>query len=77
MFTLVGRFKFFFPRRLANKQDDKNAVDELDLVDQMNVEYIVNKYKCPTRVEICSALTLVNGKIDPGITNGYKYVCEI
>lgn len=65
--------------RLANKQDVNNAVDELDMVETLEVEKVVNRMRCPTRVETCSCL------IDPennainlgGIMEGYKSVLFI
>ncbi|OAD54632.1 ADP-ribosylation factor-like protein 13B [Eufriesea mexicana] len=39
---------------LANKQDINGAIDELDLVENLDVERAANTMKCPTRVEICS-----------------------
>ncbi|XP_008201926.1 ADP-ribosylation factor-like protein 13B isoform X1 [Nasonia vitripennis] len=39
---------------LGNKQDFKEAVDELDLIEIMKIEQIVNYAKSYTRVEICS-----------------------
>ncbi|XP_065221297.1 ADP-ribosylation factor-like protein 13B [Planococcus citri] len=62
---------------LANKQDKETALDELDVVEQLDVEYIVNKYRCPTRVEICSALNPNNIKIDSSIISGYKWLIDI
>lgn len=66
--------KYFVHFRLANKQDKENALDELDIVDQLNVEDVVNRYRCPTRVELCSALGQKSIKVDPSIISGYKYV---
>lgn len=59
-------------RRLANKQDKENALDEIDVVEQLDVEHVVNKYRCPTRVEICSAYTPDTIKIDKGIKSGFR-----
>ena len=56
---------------LANKQDVDGALDEIDIVDNLNLEKIVNENKCPTLVELCSALHFTK-KIDIGIDNGYK-----
>ena len=58
--------------RLANKQDRENALDELEIIDQLDVERVVNRYRCLTRVEICSALTLEKNKMDVGIKNGFR-----
>ena len=59
-------------RRLANKQDKENALDELEIVDQLDVESVVNRYRCLTRVEICSALTLEKFKMDIGMKSGFR-----
>jgi ADP-ribosylation factor-like protein 13B len=56
--------------RLANKQDLPGALDELDLVERLNLEQVVNVYKCPTTVETCAALL----SPDPAIQSGFKYV---
>lgn len=56
---------------LANKQDVDGALDEIDVVDHLNLEKLVNEQKCPTLVELCSALQF-SKKIDIGIDNGYK-----
>jgi len=61
---------------LANKQDKPGALDEIDIVDKLNVEGIVNKHRCPTLVETCSAICDPSKKskdrLDPGIQNGYR-----
>nr|KAG5710927.1 hypothetical protein BaRGS_013661 [Batillaria attramentaria] len=36
---------------LANKQDKPEALDEVDLCEQLNLEVIVNTNKCPCRIE--------------------------
>lgn len=56
---------------LANKQDLEGALDEIDIVERLNLEKIVNEQKCPTLVELCSALHF-SKKLDIGIDNGYK-----
>lgn len=60
--------------RLANKQDVQGAVDELDLVENLDVERVANAMRCPTRVETCSCiLTAEQSKHSTmGIINGYK-----
>ena len=64
---------------LANKQDITGAVDELDLVDNLDVEHAANTMKCPTRVEICSCNWGENQSKDNtiGIKNGYKWLLDI
>lgn len=61
---------------LANKQDKENVLDELEIIEQLDVEYIVNKYRCLTRVEICSALGNENGKLDPSIKSGFRWLVD-
>lgn len=36
--------------RLANKQDHQNAMDEVDICDQLGLEDLVNANKCPCRI---------------------------
>ncbi|KAI4491348.1 hypothetical protein M0804_002740 [Polistes exclamans] len=63
---------------LANKQDLNGAIDELDVVDNLDVEYVVNTTRCPTRVETCSCFSdkdHVKSSI-LGITNGYKWLLD-
>ncbi|GLV32137.1 ADP ribosylation factor-like 2 [Carabus blaptoides fortunei] len=61
---------------LANKQDNKEALDEIDVVENLGLEDLVNEKKCPTLVESCSAKEIhqSNNKIDPGIENGYRWL---
>jgi hypothetical protein len=64
---------------LANKQDCEGALDELDIVERLNVEAVVNRHRCPTLVEMCSATAVKNShrKLDPAIHNGFKWVVYI
>jgi ADP-ribosylation factor-like protein 13B len=59
---------------LANKQDREGALDELDIVERLNVEAVVNRYRCPTLVEMCTATAVRNShrKLDPAIHNGFR-----
>lgn len=61
---------------LANKQDCKGALDELDIVEKLDLERLVNQQRCPTMVETCSATIMKNSKrkLDPAIQNGYKWL---
>ncbi|KAK7079646.1 ADP-ribosylation factor-like protein 13B [Halocaridina rubra] len=61
---------------LANKQDVDGAMDEIDLVESLNVEEIVNKFKCPTRVETCSAITTRKNKPDKPIADGFRWLVD-
>lgn len=58
---------------LANKQDNENALDEVDIIEYLNIEPLVNRQKCPTLVQSCSA-TEQNLKLDPGIKKGYEWL---
>lgn len=64
---------------LANKQDINGAIDELDLVENLDVEHAANTMKCPTRVEICSCICKGDQSKDNtiGIKNGYKWLLDI
>lgn len=61
-------------RRLANKQDLNGAIDELDLVENLDVEHVANTMRCPTRVETCSCIydKEQSKNNTMGIRNGYK-----
>ncbi|RZC42653.1 ADP-ribosylation factor-like protein 13B, partial [Asbolus verrucosus] len=60
---------------LANKQDNENALDEVDIIEMLDIESVVNGNECPTLVESCSATeTQGNSKVDPGIKKGYKWL---
>lgn len=57
---------------LANKQDNENALDEVDIIEYLNLEPLVNRQKCPTLVQSCSATE--KSKLDPGIKKGYEWL---
>ncbi|XP_060808008.1 ADP-ribosylation factor-like protein 13B [Amyelois transitella] len=64
---------------LANKQDKNGALDDIDVVEKLNIEPLVNKYRCPTLVESYSAFPQPNKtrskvKIDPGLRKGYHWL---
>ncbi|CAB3247217.1 unnamed protein product [Arctia plantaginis] len=63
---------------LANKQDKTGALDDIDVVEKLNIEPLVNKYRCPTLVESYSAFTInpktKKLKIDPGLRKGYHWL---
>ncbi|XP_011878611.1 PREDICTED: ADP-ribosylation factor-like protein 13B [Vollenhovia emeryi] len=64
---------------LANKQDLNGAIDELDVVENLDVERAANAMRCPTRVETCSC---IYNKEQPkssiaGIREGYKWLLDI
>ena len=39
-----------FATSLANKQDQESALDEVDIMEQLDLENIVNINKCPCRI---------------------------
>ncbi|CAH0718601.1 unnamed protein product, partial [Brenthis ino] len=63
---------------LANKQDKSGALDDIDVVDKLNIEPLVNRYRCPTLVESYSASPhdpkSKKPKIDPGLRKGYQWL---
>lgn len=60
---------------LANKQDQSNAMDEVDICEQLTLEDLVNANKCPCRIETCSAIKGSGKKIDENIKTGLKWIC--
>ncbi|XP_076035516.1 uncharacterized protein LOC143021723 isoform X2 [Oratosquilla oratoria] len=61
---------------LANKQDVDAAMDEIDVCEKLDLECIVNRYKCPTRVETCSSITTNKGKPDKPIADGFRWLID-
>ncbi|XP_045507670.1 ADP-ribosylation factor-like protein 13B [Colias croceus] len=61
---------------LANKQDKTGALDDIDVVEKLNIEPLVNKYRCPTLVEsyTAEATPSKSKKIDPGLKKGYHWL---
>ncbi|XP_057671846.1 ADP-ribosylation factor-like protein 13B isoform X1 [Diorhabda carinulata] len=59
---------------LANKQDQENAVDEIEIIEYLNLEYLVNTRKCPTLVQSCSASENKVDKLDTGVQKGYNWL---
>ena len=66
--------QIFVMHRLANKQDLNGAIDELDVVENLDVECAANAMRCPTRVETCSCFySKEQSKSSTmGIKDGYK-----
>ncbi|KYM76753.1 ADP-ribosylation factor-like protein 13B [Atta colombica] len=64
---------------LANKQDLNGAIDELDVVENLDVECAANAMRCPTRVETCSCFySKEQSKSSTmGIKDGYKWLLDI
>ncbi|XP_057335669.1 ADP-ribosylation factor-like protein 13B isoform X1 [Microplitis mediator] len=63
---------------LANKQDVTGAIDELDLVENLDVEHAANSMRCPTRVETCSCVITQEyyKQNTMGIINGFKWLLD-
>ncbi|XP_071653295.1 ADP-ribosylation factor-like protein 13B [Temnothorax longispinosus] len=64
---------------LANKQDLNEAIDELDVVENLDVERAANAMRCPTRVETCSCIydKEQSKSSIAGIKDGYKWLLDI
>ncbi|CAD5117677.1 DgyrCDS6427 [Dimorphilus gyrociliatus] len=63
---------------LANKQDKAGAMDEMDICTALHVEDTVFKVKCPSRIELCSAISYGTGKkVDPAIYKGLCWMIAI
>ncbi|XP_011309556.1 uncharacterized protein [Fopius arisanus] len=58
--------------------DRPGAIDELDVVENLDVEHVANAMKCPTRVELCSATLPADPKVSStmGIIEGYKWLLD-
>ena len=65
-FIVCGHF------RLANKQDNEEALDEIDLSERMHLEKLANECQTPTRIEICSAVQGKGKNVDPTIKIGFQ-----
>lgn len=60
---------------LANKQDNDDALDEIDLIEKLQLEDLVNNQQCPTLVESCAATEVSkDSKVDPGIQKAYYWL---
>lgn len=60
---------------LANKQDNEDALDEIDIIEKLQLEDLVNNQQCPTLVESCAATeTTSKSKLDPGIEKAYHWL---
>lgn len=62
---------------LANKQDKQGALDDIDVVEKLDIEPLVNKYRCPTLVESYTAAVPDHSrkhKLDPGLKKGYHWL---
>ncbi|RWS26318.1 ADP-ribosylation factor-like protein 13B [Leptotrombidium deliense] len=62
---------------LINKQDVIDSIDEVELCSQLDLESVVNEYKCPTKIESCSAVYAgFKLKKDENISKAYKWLLE-
>ncbi|XP_023233516.1 ADP-ribosylation factor-like protein 13B, partial [Centruroides sculpturatus] len=59
---------------LVNKQDVQGAMDETEICNLLELENMVNKQECPTRVETCSAISINSKKRDKGIDKGFQWL---
>ena len=59
---------------LANKQDCHDALDEVDVVEQLNLEAVVNEYKCLCKMEMTTGIL---GKKDTSIKNGLTWLLSV
>ncbi|KAH8865610.1 ADP-ribosylation factor-like protein 13B [Schistosoma japonicum] len=59
---------------LANKRDIKDALDESELIAALQLDDLVNEYKCPCRLERCCALLLPDKKLDKAIRDGLRWL---
>ncbi|KAK6187622.1 hypothetical protein SNE40_005602 [Patella caerulea] len=62
---------------LANKQDQENALSEVDICEQLDLENIVNANRCPCRMETCSAIRGSGKKMDKNIKNGMIWLMSV
>lgn len=63
-----GKHSHLFSFSLANKQDKKGAMDEMDICTALHIEDLSFMVKCPSRIELCSAISYGTGKkVDPAI----------
>ncbi|XP_046553966.1 ADP-ribosylation factor-like protein 13B [Haliotis rubra] len=62
---------------LANKQDKEDAVDEVDICEQLDLSTWVNLHKTPCRIESCSAVKGTGRKMDPAIKEGMQWLCDM
>lgn len=61
---------------LANKQDNQAALDEVDICEVLDVETIVDKFKCRTKVETCSATAYKGKQVDRTILKGFQWLVK-
>jgi len=64
-------FRIFF-YSLANKQDNDDAMDEVDISESLHLEELANECQSPTRIEICCATQGTGRNVDPSIRIGFQ-----
>ncbi|WAR08165.1 AR13B-like protein [Mya arenaria] len=65
------------PERLANKDDLNDCVDEVEIMEKLNLEYLVNTHKCVCKLQTCSAIKGTGKKMDVNIKHGFKWMCTV
>ncbi|XP_078699061.1 uncharacterized protein LOC144926304 [Branchiostoma floridae x Branchiostoma belcheri] len=61
---------------LANKQDVEGAADENDVCSVLYLEQMVNKYRCPCKIELSSTAAGFGKKVDPNISTGFRWLLD-
>ncbi|KAL8620925.1 hypothetical protein ACOMHN_044072 [Nucella lapillus] len=61
---------------LANKQDNPEALDEVNLCKQLNLKSVVNINKCPCHVDPCSAIKGSGQRIDSHMKEGLRWLTQ-
>ncbi|KAM9261079.1 ADP-ribosylation factor-like protein 13B [Cariama cristata] len=59
---------------LANKQDREGALPEADLIETLDLEKLVNKHKCPCKVQPCSTIMACRKIFDKDINEGLNWL---
>ncbi|XP_052811928.1 ADP-ribosylation factor-like protein 13B [Mya arenaria] len=62
---------------LANKDDLNDCVDEVEIMEKLNLEYLVNTHKCVCKLQTCSAIKGTGKKMDVNIKHGFKWMCTV
>lgn len=61
---------------LANKQDVNSALDDVEMSDALQLERLANTYRCPTRIEACTARAAQDSgsSIDSPLEVGFRWL---
>ncbi|XP_078493347.1 uncharacterized protein LOC100178782 [Ciona intestinalis] len=59
---------------LANKQDVSGAMNEADICDALDLQDVVNRNRCPCKVELCAAIKSKPKKMDPSLQQGLGWL---